>query len=496
MSDSPVPAQPPSTSTDPRKWFALVAITLASLMVVLDASIINIVLPQAQQELGISDADRVWAVTAYAITFGGLLMLGGRIADIVGRKKTLIISLIGFAIVSAIGGLAVTPGMLFAARAAQGVFAAALAPAALSLLNVTFTQPRERARAFAAYGAVQGAGGAIGLLMGGVLTEFVNWRWTLFINVPISLVAVAIALWAVRESRDGKSRHLDVLGAVLVTAGSALLVVGFTYAAEPTFGWTSAVTIASLIGAVALLTGFVFAQTKVKNPMLPLRILTNRTRGGALLAGFLANAAVFGMFLFLTYYLQLSLGFTPLQTGFAFLPFSIGIVVSATLSSSLLPRVGAKPLIVGGLILATAGMGWLTTIGESSWITVVLPSQILMGLGLGVMYVAINNAALNGVMDADSGIASATINTTQQLGGALGVALLNTVYANALLASGSGTLSEQTSLAAYQTAFFVSAALLLAATIVGLLTRNSGKRSPSTDAATEETGARTQAAAH
>lgn len=465
-------------------------------MVVLDASIINIVLPQAQQELGISDADRVWAVTAYAITFGGLLMLGGRIADIVGRKKTLIISLIGFAIVSAIGGLAVTPGMLFAARAAQGVFAAALAPAALSLLNVTFTQPRERARAFAAYGAVQGAGGAIGLLMGGVLTEFVNWRWTLFINVPISLVAVAIALWAVRESRDGKSRHLDVLGAVLVTAGSALLVVGFTYAAEPTFGWTSAVTIASLIGAVALLTGFVFAQTKVKNPMLPLRILTNRTRGGALLAGFLANAAVFGMFLFLTYYLQLSLGFTPLQTGFAFLPFSIGIVVSATLSSSLLPRVGAKPLIVGGLILATAGMGWLTTIGESSWITVVLPSQILMGLGLGVMYVAINNAALNGVMDADSGIASATINTTQQLGGALGVALLNTVYANALLASGSGTPSEQTSLAAYQTAFFVSAALLLAATIAGLLTRNSGKRTPSTDAATEETNARTPTATH
>lgn len=496
MSDSQGITLSPSASTDPRKWFALVAITLASLMVVLDASIINIVLPEAQQELGISDADRVWAVTAYAITFGGLLMLGGRIADLVGRKKTLIISLIGFAIVSAIGGLAFTPEMLFTARAAQGVFAAALAPAALSLLNVTFTQPRERARAFAAYGAVQGAGGAIGLLLGGVLTEFINWRWTLFINVPISLVAVAMTLWAVRESRGGNSRHLDVLGAVLVTAGSALLVVGFTYAAEPGFGWSSAVTIASLIGAVALLAAFVIAQMKVKNPMLPLRILTNRTRAGALLAGFLANAAVFGMFLFLTYYLQLSLGFTPLQTGFAFLPFSIGIVVSATLSSSLLPRIGAKPLIVGGLVLATAGMGWLTMIGDSSWITVVLPSQILMGLGLGVMYVAINNAALNGVMDADSGIASATINTTQQLGGALGVALLNTVYANALLAGDAGTPPEETTLAAYQTAFLVSAALLLAATIAGLFTRNSGKRSPSTDAMTEETGDRTPAATH
>ncbi len=489
MSDSLGAPQPPSASTDPRKWFALVAITLASLMVVLDASIINIVLPEAQQELGISDADRVWAVTAYAITFGGLLMLGGRIADIVGRKKTLVVSLIGFAIVSAIGGLAFTPEMLFAARAAQGVFAAALAPAALSLLNVTFTEPRERARAFATYGAVQGAGGAIGLLLGGALTELLNWRWTLFINVPISLVAVAMTLWAVRESRAGNSRHLDVLGAVLVTAGSALLVVGFTYAAEPDFGWTSTITIASLIGAAALLAAFVFTQTKVKNPMLPLRILTNRTRTGALLAGFLANAAVFGMFLFLTYYLQLSLGFTPLQTGFAFLPFSIGIVVSATLSSSLLPRVGAKPLIVVGLILATAGMAWLTTIGESSWITVVLPSQILMGLGLGVMYVAINNAALNGITAEDSGIASATINTTQQLGGALGVALLNTVYANALLTGGSGTPTEQTTLAAYQTAFLVSAALFLAATIAGLFTRNSGKRSPSTDIAPEETDA-------
>lgn len=206
MSDSPVTAPPPSAPENPRKWFALVAITLASLMVVLDASIINIVLPEAQQELGISDADRVWAVTAYAITFGGLLMLGGRIADIVGRKKTLVISLIGFAIVSAIGGLSSTPEMLFAARAAQGVFAAALAPAALSLLNVTFTNPRERARAFAAYGAVQGAGGAVGLLLGGVLTEFVNWRWTLFINVPISLVAVITAMWAVRESRADSVR--------------------------------------------------------------------------------------------------------------------------------------------------------------------------------------------------------------------------------------------------------------------------------------------------
>jgi EmrB/QacA subfamily drug resistance transporter len=489
-------AQSPSVSPNPRKWFALVAITVASLMVVLDASIINIVLPEAQRELGISDADRVWAVTAYAITFGGLLMLGGRIADIVGRKKTLIISLIGFAIVSAIGGLAVTPEMLFTARAAQGVFAAALAPAALSLLNVTFTQPRERAQAFAAYGAVQGAGGAIGLLLGGVLTEFIDWRWTLFINVPISLVAMAMTMWAVRESRAEGSRHLDVLGAMLVTAGSALLVVGFTYAAEPDFGWTSAITISSLIGAVALLAAFVFAQTKVKNPMLPLHILTNRTRAGALLAGFLANAAVFGMFLFLTYYLQLSLGFTPLQTGFAFLPFSIGIVVSATLSSSLLPRIGAKPLIVGGLILATAGMAWLATIGESSWITVVLPSQVLMGLGLGVMYVAINNAALTGISADDSGIASATINTTQQLGGAVGVALLNTVYANALLTGGSGTPTEQTTLAAYQTAFLVSAALFLAATIAGLITRNSGKRSLSIDSATEEADASKSVSTH
>ncbi|MCM3522522.1 MULTISPECIES: MFS transporter [unclassified Curtobacterium] len=496
MSDSPVTAPPPSAPENPRKWFALVAITLASLMVVLDASIINIVLPEAQQELGISDADRVWAVTAYAITFGGLLMLGGRIADIVGRKKTLVISLIGFAIVSAIGGLSSTPEMLFAARAAQGVFAAALAPAALSLLNVTFTNPRERARAFAAYGAVQGAGGAVGLLLGGVLTEFVNWRWTLFINVPISLVAVITAMWAVRESHAGSSRRLDVLGAVLVTAGSALLVVGFTYAAEPGAGWTSAVTIASLIGAVVLLAAFVFVQAKVKNPMLPLRILTNRTRASALSAGFLANAAVFGMFLFLTYYLQLSLGFTPLQTGFAFLPFSIGIVASATLSSSLLPRIGAKPLIVGGLILATAGMAWLTTIGPSSWITVVLPSQILMGLGLGVTYVAINNAALNGVTDADSGVASATINTTQQLGGALGVALLNTVYATALLTEGSGTPTGATTLAAYQTAFLVSAALFLAATIAGLLTRNSGKRAQSEDPTSEEAHASTPAATH
>lgn len=423
----------PGTAANPRRWLALAVIATASLMVVLDASIVNIALPQAQAELRISDANRHWVITAYALAFGGLLLLGGRIADFAGRKRAFVIGLLGFAAASTFGGFAENAATLLSARALQGVFAALLTPAALSLIAVTFVEPHERAKAFGVYGAVQGGGGALGLILGGLLTEYVGWRWCLFVNVPIAAAAVLAALPTVRESRAEGERRYDVPGAVLVTGGLVALVYGFTEAAREGVGWLAPTTLGLLAGAVVLLVAFVVVEARAALPLLPLRVLRDRNRGGSFIASVLIGAGMFGMLLFLTFYFQVNLGYEPLQAGLAFLPFSGGIIVASGLASALLPRFGAKPLMVSGVAAATLALFWLTRLDASSTFLVgVLPSEIIMSLGLGLFFVSLSTVALSGVGPRDAGVASATLNTTQQIGGALGPALLNTVYVSAV----------------------------------------------------------------
>lgn len=456
---------------DPRRWLALGVIALSTLMVVLDASVINIALPQAQHSLHISDANRHWAVTAYAVTFGGLLLLGGRVADIAGRKRTMLVALTGFALASVLGGFAVDPAMLITARALQGVFAAALAPAALSLVTVTFVDPAERARAFGVYGAVQGLGGAIGLLLGGTLTEYLDWRWCLFINVPIAVVAVLGAVPTVRESRVAGDRRYDILGAVLATTGSVALVVGFTIAGESDGGWLRPTTLLTLGAALVLLVSFVLRQSRAEHPMLPLRVLTDRNRAGSFVTAVFSGAGMFGMFLFLTYYLQVNLGYQPIRAGLAFLPFTAGIILVALAMPTILPRTGPKALMAFGMALATIGMFTLTTIdGSPAWLGGTLLPELLMGVGLGFVFTPMNSAALTGVDPADAGVASAVLNATQQLGGAFGVALLNTFYTTTTRVRLGENPSDQLGayLAGYRSAFLASGVLFIAATITSL----------------------------
>ena len=418
---------------DPKRWLALGVIAIAQLMVVLDASIVNIALPSAQRDLGISDADRQWVITAYTLAFGGLLLLGGRIADFTGRKRTFIIGLLGFAGASALGGFASTAGLLFAARALQGAFGALLAPAALSLITVTFTEPKERARAFGVFGAIAGGGAAIGLILGGVLTEYASWRWCLGVNVPIAVLTAIIAVPLVKESRAHGDTRYDVPGAVLATAGLVSLVYGFTEAAKPNVGWSAPRTLGFLAASVILLIAFVVLESRRRNPLLPLRVALDRNRGGSYLSFLLVGAGLFAMFLFLTFYLQAVLGYSALRAGFAFLPFSAGIILTAGVVSQLMPRIGPKPLMVGGLAAATLGMLYLIQITPTtSYVTHVLPAEIVMSIGLAAVFIPASSTALVGVSPHDAGVASALLNTCQQIGGSLGTALLNTLYASAV----------------------------------------------------------------
>ncbi|HET6151792.1 MAG TPA: MFS transporter [Marmoricola sp.] len=427
----PRPATSPDlTTTDPRRWLALVVIAVAQLMVVLDASIVNIALPSAQHALGISDANRQWVVTAYALAFGGLLLLGGRIADFVGRKRAFIIGLIGFGVASAVGGLAQTQGELFGARALQGAFAALMAPAALSLITVTFSEPKERAKAFGVYGGISGGGAALGLILGGVLTEYASWRWTLLVNTPIAIATAVAAAVLVRESRAGGKPKYDIPGVITSTLGLAALVYGFTKANES--GWSATSTISLLSAAVVLLASFVVIERNTAEPLLPPRVFTERNRAGAFLVSLLLGLALFGMFLFLVYYMQGTLHYSAVKSGLAFLPFSVGIVFGAAAASGLLPRIGPRPLMVGGTAAAAVGMALFTRITvHGSYASHVLPAEIIMSIGMGLAFVALSSTALVGVEEHDAGVASALVNTTQQVGGSLGTALLNTIAATA-----------------------------------------------------------------
>ncbi|MFJ9200019.1 MFS transporter [Streptomyces flaveolus] len=416
-----------SADADPRRWWGLVVIALAQLMVVLDATIVNIALPSAQRDLGMSDANRQWVITAYTLAFGGLLLLGGRIADLVGRKRTFVIGLIGFAAASALGGAAVSPAMLFGARALQGVFAAVLAPSALSLLTTTFTDSRERGKAFGIYGALAGSGAAVGFIVGGVLTEFLNWRWCLFVNIPIAVVAVTGALVLLRDRPGHADVRLDVPGVVLGCGGLVALVYGFSEA-QPR-GWSDPLVLALFAAGVVLLGIFVWWQTRAPVPLLPLHIIRDRNRAGCFLTMMLAVIGMFGLFLFMTYYLQVILDYSPVQTGLAFLPLTATIVIGSTqISARLLPRVGPRMLMAPGMLLASGGMVILTQMTvHSQYTTDILPALLLMGLGMGLTFMPVFSTATAGVAPQDAGVTSATVNTSQQVGGSIGTALLNTV---------------------------------------------------------------------
>ncbi|MEU6251411.1 MFS transporter [Streptomyces sp. NPDC047043] len=420
---------------DANRWKALAFIALAQLMVVLDATIVNIALPSAQQDLGISDGNRQWIVTAYALAFGGLLLFGGRIADLWGRKRAFVTGLIGFAGASALGGAATNEAMMFGARALQGVFGALLAPAALSLLAVMFTDVKERARAFGIYGAIAGGGGAVGLILGGVLTEYLDWRWTFFVNIPFAIVAAAGAYFVIREPEGGRNRSsLDVPGVILSTLGLVALVYGFTRAESN--GWGDSLTVGMFVASAVLLLAFVVIEARVKAPLLPLRVVTDRNRGGIYLSLGIAITAMFGMFLFLTYYLQIVKGFTPIKTGFAFLPMIAGMMIGSTqIGARLMTRVPARLLMGPGFLVAAGGMLLLTRLEiGSSYAGLILPAMLLLGLGMGTAFMPAMSLATLGVEPRDAGVASAMVNTSQQVGGAIGTALLNTIAASATTA--------------------------------------------------------------
>jgi len=475
--DSAMPATGANTASavvaaDPRRWWGLAVIALAQLMVVLDMTIVNIALPSAQADLGITDGDRQWVITAYTLAFGGLLLLGGRVGDLIGRRRALIIGLIGFAVASALGGIAANGGMLLAARGLQGIFAALLAPAALSMVTVTFTEPHERARAFGIYGAIAGGGSAVGLILGGLLTEYLDWRWCLLVNAPIAILAVVGALAFLHDHRQHSSEtHLDVVGAVLASGGLLAVVYGLSQAEQR--GWTSAFVLALLTGGIALLALFVAVEARVAHPLLPLRVLRDRNRGGALLSVGLTTVGMFGMFLFLTYYLQVTLGYSPVQTGLAFLPLTAGMMIGAVgIASQLLPRVPARVIMTPGLLVAATALILLTRIQvDSSYVTHVLPSMVLLGLGMGSTFMPAMSTATYGVDPRDAGVASATVNTAQQVGGSIGIALLNTVATSAtatyLVTHGTDSLTQANAVVhGFSVAIWWAVGFLLAAAVI------------------------------
>jgi EmrB/QacA subfamily drug resistance transporter len=454
-----------TTAPADRRWLVLVIVAIAQLMVVLDSTIVNIALPSAQHALGFANSDRQWVVTAYALSFGSLLLVGGRLGDMFSRKWVFVTGLVGFAIASAIGGAAGSFVVLVAARALQGAFGAVLAPSALGTLVSTFQDPRERGRAFGVFGSVAAGGGAVGLILGGVLTEYLSWRWCLYVNLVFAAIAVAGALAYIRTSSPASRPRMDWIGAVLACAGLFGIVFGFSHA--ETAGWTAALTLGTLIGGAVLLAGFVVAEQRVQHPLLPLRVIVDRARGGSYVAVGISGIAIFGTFLFLTYYLQVVKAESPLNTGLLFLPMIGCILISSNFSSIVgLARVGPRALIATGMLLGAGGMAYLTQVTvTSSYVSSVLPALLILGLGFGMIFAPAINTATTGVAREDSGVASALVNTMQQVGGSVGTSALSTI---ALTATASYLVAHHASPLApaiaathgYTTAFAVSAGLL------------------------------------
>ncbi|HEX6684185.1 MAG TPA: MFS transporter [Candidatus Limnocylindrales bacterium] len=471
---------------DPKRWLALIVIAVAQTMVVLDATIVNIAMPEATRVLGIDEANRQWILTAYTLSFGALLLLGGRIADYVGRKKVFIIGLLGFAAASALGGLAQNGATLFGARALQGAFGALLAPAALALITVTFTEVKDRAKAFGVFGAISGAGAAVGLILGGLLTQYADWRWCLLVLTPVAIVTALFARPIVRESKAEGNTKYDIPGTILATAGLFALVYGFVKAAPDEVtgesGWGKPETLTLFAVAAVLLIAFIFVEVRSKNPMLPMRVLLHRNRGGSYVVSVLLGAGMMGMFLFMTYYFQGTLGWSPLKAGLAYLPFSLAIIVTAGIGSTLLPKVGPLTMMATGGLLSTVALAWLSQLeADSPYSTMILPIFVLMAMGMGLIFLPLGNTALTGVSPHDAGVASATLNAAQQIGGSLGVALLNTVFITAATNFGKenppasadpaaiAKAQLDASIHGYDMGFLVSAVLMAVGTVAILL---------------------------
>ncbi|MCX4669230.1 MFS transporter [Streptomyces sp. NBC_01381] len=461
-----------ATAPGPRRLWTLLAVSAAQLLVVLDGTIVNIALPSAQSALGLSDASRQWAVTAYALAFGGLLLIGGRISGALGHRRTFLIGLIGFAAASALGGAAVNPEMLFGARALQGAFAAVLAPAGLSLLTITFSEPGERGRAFGVFAAVGAAGSAVGLVAGGLLTEYASWRWCLYVNVPVALFAVLGAAFVPRDRPvRGAGGRLDVAGALLSAGGFAAIVYAFNEA-EPR-GWDAPLVLTLLLAGALLLVAFAAVEVRAPQPLLPMRVLLDRARAGAFVAITLLFVAMFGFYLFMSYYTQTVLGYSPVQAGLTLIVNAVAALVGATLVAGRLHgRVAPAALILPGLLAAAAGMFVLTRLTAQSTHVLpayLLPALILTGLGLGCVMPPTASLATAGMRPQDIGAAAAAYNASQQLGAALGTALLNTVAASAAaahLASRADATPTAASVHGYAVALTVAFGILVAAACV------------------------------
>ncbi|HEY8581423.1 MAG TPA: MFS transporter [Capillimicrobium sp.] len=461
-----------------RRWLILGVIAIAQLMVVLDATIVNIALPSAQADLGFGDDSRQWIITAYALAFGSLLLLGGRLGDLFGRKWAFIGGLLGFAGASAVGGAAQSFEVLVAARAAQGAFGAILAPSALALLTTIFVDPAERGKAFGIFGALAGGGAAVGLLLGGMLTEWLDWRWCLYVNLLFAVPAALAALTLLHNQVPEQRPPLDLPGTATATAGLFALVYGFSN--SETESWTHPVTIVMLVAAVVLLAAFVAIERRAKHPLLPLRVVADRTRGGSYLAIGISGIAMFAVFLFLTYFLQQTKGFSPIETGLAFLPMTAAIMVTATsVNIKFLHKVGPRPLLIAGMVLGAVSMVWLAQLeATSSYAGHVLPSLMVMGVGMGLIFAPAIASATYGVDMRDTGVASAMVNTMQQVGGSIGTALLSSIFASSAASYAEShapgpLLAQQAAVHGYTVAFWIAAGIFAFGAVVVAVTMES-----------------------
>ena len=489
-SDLPASSRSVPAVGDRRLGLALLVIATAQLMVVLDATIVNVSLPHIQQALGFSGTDLEWVVNAYAVTFGGLLLLGGRAGDILGRRRVFVFGLLLFSTASLLGGFATSEWWLLTARAVQGVGGAVIAPTALALITTNFPEGSERNRAFGVYAAMAGAGSAVGLLLGGILTTYASWRWVLFVNVPIGILVAAAAPRVLAESPRRPGR-VDVAGAITGTGGVALLVYGLSKAATGADGvshWGDAQVLASLVTSAVLLIAFVLVEMRSPHPLLPMRVLADRNRSGAYLIMLCVSTGLFGLFFFLTLFIQNVLGYSAIKSGVAYLPFAVGVVVASGLASQLMPRLGSRPLILVGAAAIAGGMFWFSRLTEhAGYVSQLLGPMLVSSLGLGLVFVPLALVALHNVQEQDSGVASSMLNTAQQVGGAIGLAVLGTVawtaVANTVRSQSTHTAGPPSAAVydhaltvGFSRAFVVAAAIGLLALIIAIATIRVGRR--------------------
>ncbi|HWJ31076.1 MAG TPA: MFS transporter [Gaiellaceae bacterium] len=458
--------------SDAHRWRILAVVATAFFMTILDVSIVNVALPSIGRDLDFSQENLQWVITAYAIAFGGFLLLGGRAADLLGRRRVFIAGVVLFTIASLVCGLAQSEGMLIASRAVQGLGGAIISPAALSIVMTSFEEGADRNKALGVWGALGGSGAAVGVLLGGILTDYLSWRWIFFVNVPVGTLVLLLTSRIVPESRrDAEERHYDALGAVLVSAGLALLVYAISEA--PNVGWGAARTILLLIASAALLIGFLVNERRVHDPLMPFHIFRVRTVAGANAVGLLLGAVIFANFFLLTLYVQDVLGYSPIKTGLTFLATAGTAVVSAGVAQALTTRFGAKPIIAVGLALLTGAMVWYSQIPvHGHYASDLLPGYLMVGVGIAFAFVPVSIAALAGVVEREAGLASGLINTSQQIGGAIGTAVASTVFASHLKSLAGGArptiadFAHSYGYAFWPLALFGAAAIIAAVTLI------------------------------